>query len=62
MLNDLEPEINIICRNLKMSELGTETPPLPESAELGTSIFELYFVVQEFARYIILNLVLLVSV
>ncbi|XP_065210917.1 BAI1-associated protein 3 isoform X2 [Planococcus citri] len=51
VLNDLESEINVICKNLKVSELGSETPPLPESAELGTPIFELYFVVQEFASF-----------
>lgn len=51
VLNDLEPEINALCRTLKVSELGSESPTLPETAELGTSIFELYFVVQEFASF-----------
>lgn len=52
ILNDLEPEINSMCRNIRISEVEIEAPPLPDNAELNTAIFELYFVVQEFARYV----------
>lgn len=49
VLTDLEPDINSISRNIRISEVETETPPQPDNAELNTAIFELYFVVQEFA-------------
>ncbi|XKL63074.1 hypothetical protein PGB90_005438 [Kerria lacca] len=51
VLNDLEPEINVICRNIRASELGSESPSLTSNAEVSISIFELYFVVQEFASF-----------
>ncbi|KAK7592924.1 hypothetical protein V9T40_007676 [Parthenolecanium corni] len=49
VLSDLEPDINATCRNIRISEVETDVPPLPDNAELNTTIFELYFVVQEFA-------------
>ncbi|KAK9502939.1 hypothetical protein O3M35_011619 [Rhynocoris fuscipes] len=49
--NDLGPEIQTICQQMTIPELGEETPALPASAEMATSIFELYLSIQEFASF-----------
>ncbi|KAL1129161.1 hypothetical protein AAG570_013692 [Ranatra chinensis] len=49
--NDLGPEISGLCQQLTASELGDEGPVLPPGAEIGTSIFELYLSIQEFASF-----------
>lgn len=54
--SDLSQEIAPICKKMKGVDFGMDTPLSPTNSETGESLFELYLAVQEFVRFVLINL------